>query len=244
VGDGANGGAEAKKLAGRIARSRVDRFLYLGDVYASGTASDYERHYAPVYGRLASITAPTPGNHEWPNHRRGYDPYWKAVTGRAPPAYYAFTIGGWQILSLNSETSHGARSAQLEWLRGQLARAGTCRLAFWHRPRYSAGVVHGDQEDVQPFWDALRGHARIVVNGHEHDMQRLSRGGIVELVSGAGGESLYHVDPDYPGLAFGNDGTFGALRLELQPGLARFAFVARSGRVLDSGTVRCRPLAA
>ena len=50
VGDGANGGSEAKALAARIARGPIDRFLYLGDVYDDGTAEEFAESYAPVYG--------------------------------------------------------------------------------------------------------------------------------------------------------------------------------------------------
>jgi hypothetical protein len=240
VGDGADGGGAAKRLAGRIERARPDRFLYLGDVYESGTPSEFATNYAPTYGRLASITAPTPGNHEWPSHARGYDAYWNAITGRRIAPYYSFRLGGWRILSLNSEAPHDAHSPQLDWLRRELAGEGTCRLAFWHRPRYSAGP-HGDQADVAPFWAALRGHARLVLNGHDHDLQRLEPiAGIVELVAGAGGHGHYPLDGSYRRLAFGDDSRYGALRVSLRSGAARYAFVALGGHVLDRGRLRCR----
>jgi hypothetical protein len=241
VGDGADGGDDAKELARRIARSRPDLFLYLGDVYEDGTASDFTRNYAPVYGRLARITAPTPGNHEWPRRAEGYEPYWKRITGEHPPAFYSFSIAGWQLFSLNSEAPRGPNSAQVRWLRRQVRRPGTCRLAFWHRPRYSAGTHHGDQDDMAPVWAALRGRTRIVVNGHEHDMQRHeTRDGMTEFVSGAGGKSHHPIDFGYRGLVFGNDTDWGALRIDLRPGAARFAFVTSAGSTLDSGTISCR----
>jgi hypothetical protein len=248
VGDGADGGAAAKAVARRVRAGPVDRFLYLGDVYGpqpiaflrgDGSASDYRTRYAPVYGALAPITAPTPGNHEWPRRGDGYEPYWRRVMGRTPPAYYTFSIGGWQMLSLNSEAPHGRGSPQVRWLARQVARPGTCRLAFWHRPRFSAGR-HGDQPDVAPLWDAVRGRAALVVNGHDHDMQRLRPiGGTTELVSGSGGHGLYALRPDARRM-FGDDRTYGALRIDLRPGHARLRFVAADGRVLYSSAVRCR----
>jgi hypothetical protein len=105
---------------------------------------------------------------------------------------------------------------------------------------YSAGT-HGDQPDLQPFWNALIGRAVLVLNGHDHDMQRLHpHRGITQLVSGAGGRGHYGVDAGDRRLAFSDDETDGALRLVLRPGIARYAFVSVSGRVLDSGVVRCR----
>jgi hypothetical protein len=65
VGDGGDGDRSARSLAASIAEAGADRFLYLGDVYPHGTASDFARNYAPVYGDLDPITEPTPGNHDW-----------------------------------------------------------------------------------------------------------------------------------------------------------------------------------
>jgi hypothetical protein len=241
VGDGATDGAGARAVATRIAAGRFDRLLYLGDVYESGTAGDFRGAYASTYGRFAARTAPTPGNHDWPNHATGYDPYWRRALGAPLPHWYAFRAGGWQVLSLDSEASHGRGSTQERWLRARVRGGGTCRIAFWHRPRFSAGSHHGDQRDMAALWDDLRGRAAIALAGHEHDMQRLRPiDGITELVSGAGGADRYRLRRD-PRLAFGNDTTYGALRLDLRPGAATYAFVSAAGRVLDRGTIRCRP---
>jgi len=241
VGDGADGGAASKRVAARIAALGVDRLLYLGDVYEQGTAADFADHYAPVFGRFARITSPTPGNHEWPDRAAGYNAYWRARTGRTPRRWYALDVAGWRILSLNSEAPHGARSAQLRWLRAHVRGGGDCRIAISHRPRYSAGAVHGDAPDVQPFWDALRGRASLVLNGHDHDLQRFApRAGITEFVSGAGGHGHYPLRP-HAGLVFGDATHYGALRLILRRGRVAWAFVTDGGRRLDSGRLRCRP---
>ena len=240
VGDGADGGADAKAVARRIAAGRPDRVLYLGDVYPDGAPSAFADHYRPVYGGLARRTAPTPGNHEWPQHAEGYDRYWRSITGAPTPPWYALRIGGWQLLSLNSEAPHERRSAQLQWLRRQLRAPGTCRLGFWHRPRFSAGR-HGDQVDVAPLWNALRGRAALVINGHDHDLQRLRPiDGLVQLVAGAGGHGHYRVDEADPRLAFANDRAYGAVRLDLRPGRATVRFIAADGTTLDTSTVTCR----
>ena len=241
VGDGADGSDDAKAVAARIARGPVDRVLYLGDVYEDGTGEDFEENYATVYGRLASVTAPTSGNHDSDNERTGYDPYWRRAHGVSPPDWYGFRAGGWRILSLDSELPREARSVQRRWLTRQLRAPGTCRIAFWHRPRFSAGTTHGDQEDVAPLWNALRGRAAIALAAHEHGLQRFKPiDGITQFVSGAGGRELYDLAED-DRLAFGDDDTHGALRLVLRPGVAAYAFVGADGRTLDSGTVRCRP---
>jgi acid phosphatase type 7 len=239
VGDGADGGSTGRAVAARIAAGRVDRLLYLGDVYEDGTASEFRGNYARTYGSLAARTAPTPGNHDWPNHATGYDPYWRRALGAPLPHWYAFRAGGWHVISLNSEAPHGRNSPQVRWLRSRVRAPGTCRIAYWHRPRYSAGR-HGDQSDVAPLWDALRGRATIVLAGHDHDMQRLRPiDGITQFVSGAGGNELYRVRREER-VAFANDRDHGALRLDLRRGTATWAFVTADGRVIDRGTLRCR----
>jgi len=241
VGD-ADGSRASRALAKRITSGRIDRFIYLGDVYETGTREEFERNYDAVFGSLAKKTSPTPGNHEWPLHTEGYEPYWRQAKGRPQPDHYSFELNGWKFLSVNSEGPHQEGSEQERWLRREAGGAGDCRIAFWHRPRHSAGLRHGDQADTQPFWAAVRGHAAIVLNAHEHDLQRFkSIEGVTQFVVGAGGHGqLYPLAPVDERLAFGNDDAVGALRLELRPGLARFAFIASDGRTLDSGSVPCQ----
>lgn len=238
TGDGADGSTVARRLATRIAADHPERFLYLGDVYPYGTALDYRRRYVPVYGRLAPITSPTTGNHEWANRDQGYQPYWRGVTGGGQPYWYSRPVAGWEIISLSSEARHDAASPQVRWLRRQLRDPGTCRLAFWHRPRFSAGP-HGDATDTAPFWKALRGHARLVLAGHDHLLQRYGRrAGITEYVAGAGGVVLYPHRSDGR-LRFARSGVTGALRLTLEPGRATMRFVSVDGKVLDTSRATC-----
>jgi len=244
VGDGADGGSQGKQVSRMIRADRPARFLYLGDVYERGTASEFRRNYSPAYGALNRITSPTPGNHEWGNRRTGYFPYWRRAKGRTQPSYYRYTIGGWEIVSLNSETSHRGGSRQQRWLKRILARrGGTCRIAFFHRPYLSAGEYSPGTRSLGSVWRTLRGHARVVLSGHDHNMQRFRRrDGMTQYVSGAGGRERYRVDPRDSRLAFGRGDRFGALRIEIEGDTARLEFRAATGGVLDRSAVRCQPL--
>jgi len=240
IGDSADGRPAASRVADLIARGKPDRVLYMGDVYESGTAEEFAGRYEPAYGRFAEITAPTPGNHDWSNREEGYDAYWEEEKDTETPDFYDFRIAGWQLIALNSEDEHGPGSAQVKWLQGRLKGPGNCRLAFWHRPRFSAGS-HGDDPTQDTLWKPLPGKAAIVVNAHEHNLQRLKTWqGIAQYIVGAGGHSHYFVHEEDPRLAFSNDTEDGALRIDLRPGRATMSFVAVDGRVLDRSTVRCR----
>jgi Calcineurin-like phosphoesterase len=240
VGDAATPRPAARRVAAAIRNARPDRFLYLGDVYEYGTATEFRRSYDPLYGSLAGITEPTPGNHEWGNRFSGYYPYWRARKGRMQPPWSSVQTAGWELLNLNSQAAHGPGSPQLRWLERTLAAGGDCRIAFWHRPRFSAGLVHGDAPDTAPLWNALRGRARAVLSAHEHDLQRLRpRDGLTQYVAGAGGRSRYPLSRTDPRLAWGRDDRDGALRIVLTPGAATFEFRDTAGRVLDRSRTTC-----
>jgi acid phosphatase type 7 len=239
VGDAATPNDGARSLAARIRGARPSRFLYLGDVYESGTAREFRLNYHPLYGQLAPITEPTPGNHEWANRFSGYYPYWRGQKGRRQPPWSKTEIAGWELVNLNSQAAHDAGSSQLRWLKRAVRAPGNCRIAFWHRPRFSAGL-YGDSADVAPLWNALRGRARAVLSGHDHNLQRLRpRNGIVQFVVGAGGASPYALNDADPQLAWGADYRLGALRIALEPGRATFEFRDTSGRVLDRSRTTC-----
>jgi Calcineurin-like phosphoesterase len=242
VGDAATPGDAADRVAGLIRRADPDRFLYLGDVYETGTRAEFRRWYHPRFGRLAHITLPTLGNHEWANRHSGYYPYWRARKGRRIHPWSKTSIAGWQILTLDSQDPHGAESRQVRWLENTLEGArGNCRIAFMHRPRLSAGS-YGVARDLDPLWGRLAGHARIVLAGHDHNLQRhRPRRGLTQYVVGAGGRGRYSLHRDSPTLAWGRDDVDGALRIVLRPGHALLEFRAPNGRLLDRSRQACTP---
>jgi hypothetical protein len=241
AGDVATAGVRADRVAALVRRGEPDRFLYLGDVYETGTAGEFRRWYHPRFGRLARITAPTVGNHEWDRRFQGYYPYWYRRKGQRLAPWFKTQIAGWEILSLNSQAQHGTDSAQLSWLRAALEGPGDCRIAFWHRPRYSEGA-YGGAADLNPFWTALAGHARIVLNGHDHNLQRHApQLGMVEYVVGAGGRGRYKLHRGPSTMVWGTDRFDGALRMVLKPGRALLEFRAPSGRLLDRSRATCSP---
>jgi Calcineurin-like phosphoesterase len=242
AGDVATPGPDADRVAALVRRGKPDRFLYLGDVYETGSLGDFQRWYHPRFGRLARITEVTIGNHEWANRFRGYYRYWAGRKGRKYPPWSKTSIAGWEILNLNSQARHGSRSAQVRWLERALEGPGDCRIAFWHRPRFSSGAYAG-APDLNPFWNRLSGHARLVLSGHDHNLQRhRPQKGLTQYVVGAGGRGRYMLHGGRGStLAWGRDDVNGALRMVLKPGRALLEFRSPGGRLLDRSHATCTP---
>jgi hypothetical protein len=241
AGDVATPGRSADRVAALVRRGKPDLFLYLGDVYETGTAPEFRRWYHPRLGSLARITEPTIGNHEWGNRFGGYYPYWRARKGRRQPPWSKTEIAGWEIIDLNSQAGHGPESTQVRWLERAVMGAGDCRIAFWHRPRYSAGAYRL-AADLNPLWNRLVGRARIVLSGHDHNLQRhRPQRGITQYVVGAGGRERYALHHGRSTMAWGTDAVDGALRMVLKPGRALLEFRAPGGRLLDRSTRTCSP---
>lgn len=216
---------------------------YLGDVYETGSASDFTNNFNDVWGRFKANAYPTPGNHDWANHATGYDPYWGS---RAPQTggghWYTRVEEGWTFISVNTEESIAPGSAQFNYVKFILnSRAGTCAVVFTHEPRY--GVGHADRPDIQPLWDEMENHAILYVSGHDH-LQSESNvvQGITQLVSGAGGRSLYGDNGlPHPNIAWYQNDDDGILKGSFQPGSVSWQFIDKDGDVRRSGSRTCTP---
>jgi tartrate-resistant acid phosphatase type 5 len=81
--------------------------------------------------------------------------------------------------------------AQLRWLDEQLSRStAPWRLVLGHHTIYSGGSGHGDtSETTELIEPLLRRHGvQAYINGHDHDLQHIRRGGVDYLCCGAGSE--------------------------------------------------------
>ena len=157
-----------KATSDLVLRLAPTRVLALGDEqYNSGALADFRAFYAPTWGRFKGSTLPTPGNHEYNTPgASGYFQYFGSQAGPNGRSYYSRDLGGWHLISLDSNIARTSGSPQLTWLRADLAATQKrCVLAFWHHPRFGSGADHGNNPSVTPFWTALyRAHADIVLN--------------------------------------------------------------------------------
>jgi len=222
------------------------------NVYPDGTAAEFTNCFDPSWGRYRARTRPAPGNHDYHTPgAAGYFDYFGAAAGDPTQGYYSYDLGGWHILSLNSNISMSAGSAQEQWLRADLAAsAAQCTLAYWHHPRFSSGP-HGNLTSITPLWQALYDYgAEVVVVGHDHDYERFApqtpegaldvEHGIRQFVAGTGGASRYPIIAPQPNSEVADGDTHGVLKLTLYPGSYTWEFVpVAGGTFVDAGAGSC-----
>ena len=236
-----------------------DLVLVLGDAqYGSATLKEYGQQYARTWGRFKSITRPVPGNHDYESSDA--DAYFEWFGGRGAPGhdgYYAFDVGAWHLVALNTNDSCHAlacdqTSDQARWLASDLKdNDKRCLLGFWHHPRWSSGE-HGDDPGVDTLWRLMaRAGADVVLNGHDHDYERFAPAdaagrptldGTTQFVVGTGGGELRSFEHTVPATSKKRvQQRYGVLRLALGSASYSWQFVALGGQVLDQGgPVPCR----
>jgi hypothetical protein len=222
--------------------------LTLGDnQYPSGSPSDFRRHYGSTWGRFKARTRPSPGNHDYGTAgAAGYFGYFGRLARPHGSSYYGFDLGGWHLISLDSNIDVRAGSRQVRWLRADLAATTKrCILAYWHHPRFTSGAHQGDNRWVGPLWNALyTARADVVLGGHEHNYERFARQdpagratpqGIREFVVGTGGVGLNGFAAPKPTSQVRRADTWGVLVLVLHRRSYEWRFVSEDGDVLDRG---------
>ena len=255
-GDGADDSAAATSMSNSIVAKNPSLFLFLGDVYEEGTfvenrtmlgASVLDGGAGTLWGRLATVTQPTIGNHE---HKQlvAFTDYWH---GR--PQYTSFMFGGVLFLDLNSSSSLLPGSPQFAFVQGALAGAPPCIVTFFHIPVLSGGVIATNKQDL---WELLADNGGdLVLNGHNHFLMEYeplagdltSPGHMVELISGAGGAAVNRAKTDPSGrIAWSLGSTPGALYLTLEGAASGgtasaidWRFELPNGTVLRTGEVEC-----
>jgi len=238
--------------------------LELGDEqYYCGLLADFKASYDHSWGALSAISFPVPGNHEYAigvlkqncahSHAEGYFAYFGAKAGDSDKGYYAYDVGSWHMIALNSEctvVSCATGSAQETWLKRDLsAHSNTCTLAYFHRPLFSSAT--GTQApSVTPLWrDLYEARAEVVLNGHAHNYERFApqdptghatATGLREFIVGTGGVEHGGFRTVHSNSQIRNASTFGVLKLTLHPTSYDWAFLPIPGQSFhDSGTSKC-----
>ena len=255
TGDGAGGMITAHNVTSMIDSWNPNLFVYLGDVYAKGTSTEFDNWYGTpdtFYGRFRDVTNPIIGNHEYENGvAPGYFDYWDNV-----PNYYSYDAAGWHFIALNSNCGLlkdcAVGQAQYQWLLNDLnTHTNTCTIAYFHHPIYNVGP-QGYDPRLSDMWALMaQKGVDIVLTGHDHNYQRWmpldgngqpGANGITQFVAGGGGHGITNFVTTDNRLAVGFDtspNSLGSLRFELNQSGASFQYINYLGTVLDSGAIGC-----
>src|SRR3989440_510296 len=224
------------------------------NAYPDGSSTNFTNCYAPTWGRHKARTRPTPGIHDYnTSGASAYFAYFGSAAGTAGKGYYSYDLGAWHVVALNSQIDISATSAQLQWLKSDLAAsAARCTAAYFYLPRFSSGTTHGSSTAVQAAWQVLYdAGVELVVNGHEHNYERFApqtptgaadaQFGVREFVAGTGGsESGYSFGTPLANSEVRNSTTFGVLKLTLDSASYSWQFVPVAGKTFtDAGTAPC-----
>ena len=221
-------------------------FLLGDNAYPDGAWREYNCYNAS-WGKFKSRTYPAPGNHEY--HQPNASVYFDYFGRRAGPdrrGYYAYTLNGWRIYSLNSETDIATEAA---WLRADLAaHPARCIAGYWHRPLFSSGL-HPGSRHFKPLFQALYdAGAELVLTGHNHQYERFdlqdpngrrTARGIREFVVGTGGAGTYLFQDFHAANSQIRLINHGVIKLSLFSNRYQWQFVDIDGRVLDRGGDLC-----
>jgi tartrate-resistant acid phosphatase type 5 len=189
-----------------------NRYDDLGSDRAIGKYyADYIGDYSGDYGTGAETNRffPVAGNHDYssPGGVDEYLDYFDLPGARVATTdtsgnerYYDFVEGPVHFFMLNSndEEPDGTdeSSAQADWLRAQLASSQSpWQIVVLHHPPFSSGD-HGATERAQ--WPFADWGVDVVISGHDHSYERLTKGDLTYIVDGSGGRTLRGVgdDPD------------------------------------------------
>jgi hypothetical protein len=232
------------------------------NAYPHGSANDFANCYHPTWGQFKNRTNPAIGDHEYetPN-ASGYFNYFAdrlapfGASAQDPlRAYYSYDLGSWHVVVLNAicyEISGCSVNGQLAWLNADLAaHTNTCTLAVLAAPRWSSGTVHGNNAQMQGYWDSFHSNqVDVVVGGDDHVYERFApqdpQGfyapgrGVRQFTVGTGGGSLYTFGEPKANSEVRYRSSYGILRLGLHATSYDWRYVPTSGTFADTGSDTC-----
>jgi hypothetical protein len=206
--------------------------------------------YLGSYGAGADTNRffPTLGNHDWGDGfidppSAGVQPYLDYFTLPGNERYYDFVRGPLHFFVIDSEDyepdGNTSTSIQANWLHTQLAASTEpWKLVYFHYPPYSSGA-HGSFTKMQ--WPFQAWGATAVLNGHDHDYERVTQGNFVYFVNGLGGEDKSLISKAISGSQKRFDSDFGAMLVTASTDSITFEFITRTGTLIDRYIIYTNP---
>lgn len=232
------------------------RIFTAGDnAQSNGEMFEYEDCYQNTWGRFKQRIRPSPGNHDWQTDQgRPYFTYFGKAAGEYGLGYYSYNLGGWHIVSLNSNCDSvncGPESLQGQWLHADLKKnKSACTLLYWHHPLFDSGIEEISHAGLDFWRTASQYHAEVVVNGHDHHYERFApldangdedrEHGIRPFIVGTGGAWLFETGAPLPITEARDNQTLGVIVFSLYPDRYEWQFVpVKGGTFTDAGSGTC-----
>jgi predicted MPP superfamily phosphohydrolase len=253
IGDFGTGDDRQAEISSLILRehkaSPLDLVLTVGDnIYPDGGArhfvKKFERPYAGLLNEGVKFHAVL-GNHDVRDGRKDQCGY--PLFNMNGQRYYTIKKGdGLVEFFMVDSTDFGL--TQAGWLESAL-RASTAKwkIAVFHHPIYSSAETHGSDLRLRRVIEPLlvRYGVNVVFSGHDHVYERVRpQQGIQYFVTGAGGkvrEGDIDMRSPFREMSFDRDNHY--MLVEVDDRRISFRAIARSGAVIDSGTIKERALA-
>jgi tartrate-resistant acid phosphatase type 5 len=205
IGDYGNGSQNEANVAALIKSWNPDFIITTGDNnYPDGDDSTIDENigqffnefiapYKGSYGAGAQENRffPSLGNHDW--YANNAQPYLDYFTLLGNERYYDFTWGPVRFFAVDSDSNEpdGAHSSSVQaaWLQTRLVASNSpWNIVYFHHSPFSSSF-HGPSKRMQ--WPFAQWGADVVISGHDHTYERISRDGIWYLVNGLGGAGQY-----------------------------------------------------
>lgn len=232
IGDYGNGSLGERQVAALVAARSPEAVLTVGDnAYAGslpGGMTDYSSLVGAYYcGFIAEAPAtpacpaesmarvnaffPAAGNHDYSD--AGIAAYRAAFASARARTWYDVRIGAVQYFILDSQLAiddPASRAQQRAWLQRAASRStASWQVVLLHHPPYSSGAVHGSTTLLQ--WPYRDWGVDLVIAGHDHAYERITRAGLTYVVDGTGGADLYGFGNPVAGSVRRDDTHHGAL---------------------------------
>ena len=241
MGDNGTGEREQYEIGEQLARWQTafpfEFIIMLGDnMYGSQTPQDFVRKFEEPYKVLLERDVKfyaALGNHD-NQENRFYKP-WNMNGER----FYTYKKDRVRFFVLDTDYLD---QPQRQWIERQLQEStDDWKIAYFHHPLYSSAAAHGSQTDLQLILEPLfvKHGVNVVFQGHDHVYERIKpQKGIYYFVEGSSGK-LRPGDLRKSALTeVGNDREQSFMLVEVDEDELHFQTIARTGRTIDSGTLR------
>ena len=180
-------------------------------------------------GSVSNKFFPSLGNHDWDAGIAGWYSYFELPGNER---YFDFVRGPVHFFAIDSDPrepdGNTGGSTQGQWLQTRLAASSApWKFVFFHHPPYTS-ATRGNNVALQ--WPFPSWGASAVLNGHEHQYERIMKGSFPYMVVGTGGRSLYGFSstPE-PGSTVRYNANYGAMCVDATTDSVVFRFISLTG---------------